>query len=44
MQAPRVPYFDALCHTIRYDANFIGQGILLQAADKLTFQAFSDTY
>lgn len=43
MQTPRLPHYDALCHTLRYVAHTVGQGILLKASDKLTLQAFSDS-
>lgn len=43
MQAPRLPHFDALCHTVRYVAHTLGQGILLKASNSLTLQAFSDS-
>lgn len=43
MQAPRLPHFDALCHTLRYVSHTVGQGILLKASNKLTLQAFSDS-
>lgn len=43
MQNHRLPHFDALCHTLRYVSHAVGQGILLNAADHLTLQAFSDS-
>lgn len=43
MQMPRLPYLQALIHTLRYISHTVGQGILLQATDKLTLQAYSDS-
>lgn len=43
MQSPRTSHLEALHHTLRYVAQTAGQGILLQASDKLTLQAFSDS-
>lgn len=43
MQTPCVPHYEALCHTLRYVGHSVGQGILLNAADSLTLQAFSDS-
>lgn len=41
MQAPRVPQYEALQHTLKYVAATTSQGILIHAADHLTIQAFS---
>jgi hypothetical protein len=43
MKSPRVPHYEALQHTIKYLASTSGQGILLNASDHLTLQAFSDS-
>ncbi|KAL8133051.1 hypothetical protein AgCh_008493 [Apium graveolens] len=42
MHSPRFPHLVALKHTLRYLAGTVTQGILLQASDRLTLQAFSD--
>lgn len=42
MHAPRTTHLAALQHTLRYLAGTLSQGILLNASDKLTLQAFSD--
>lgn len=43
MQAPSNAHYDALIHTLHYVHSTAGQGILLQASDKLSLQDFSDS-
>lgn len=43
MQAPWVPYYDALIHVLKYVASTSGQGIQLKGSDQLTLQAFSNS-
>ncbi|XP_056688834.1 uncharacterized mitochondrial protein AtMg00810-like [Spinacia oleracea] len=43
MHQPRDSHVAALTHVLRYVSHTAGQGILLQAADSLTLQAFSDS-
>lgn len=43
MRTPRFPHLQALNHTLRYVAYTIGHGILLEASNALTVQAFSDS-
>ena len=43
LQAPRASHLQALLHTLAYISGTISKGILLQGADKLILQAFSDS-
>ena len=43
MQSPTESHYHALLHTLHYLHSTIVQGILLNAADKLTLQAYSDS-
>lgn len=43
LQSPKVSHYQVLLHTLHYVASTAGQGIILQASDKLTLQAYSDS-
>lgn len=43
MQSPRSSHLDALLHTLKYVSTSPSQGILLQASNSLTLQAYSDS-
>lgn len=43
MHQSRLPYFNALSHTLKYINHTAGQGIALQDSDHLTLQAYSDS-
>ena len=43
LQCPRVPHYQALLHTLNYVASTAGQGIILNASNKLILQAFTDS-
>jgi len=43
LQAPRASHLTALLHTLAYLSGTISKGILLQGADQLILQAFSDS-
>lgn len=43
MQSPRDSHMAALKHTLNYVSSTCGQGIILNASDSITLQAFSDS-
>lgn len=43
MQHPSPSHYDALVHTLNYVHSTAGQGILLQASNKLSLQAFFES-